>query len=131
MGSCFQAKIDIIWTIWLKRHPVSTAKRILNMDAFNLPVSPVCNIQCKFCKRSFNKWEKRPGVTDSILTPEKALEVVDRALKLCPDITVVGIAGPGDTLATPHALDVFELIIIISAFNQMSQHEWPYASSEM
>jgi nitrogen fixation protein NifB len=35
---------------------------------------------------------------------------VQKALELCPDITVAGIAGPGDTLATDHALEAFELI---------------------
>jgi nitrogen fixation protein NifB len=31
-------------------------------------------------------------------------------LDLCPEITVVGIAGPGDTLATYHALETFDRI---------------------
>ncbi len=110
MSSCFQAKTDGNFDHLVKKHPCFNGEAHFKYGRIHLPVSPVCNIQCKFCKRSFNKWEKRPGVTDSILTPEKALEVVDHALKLCPDITVVGIAGPGDTLATPHALDAFELI---------------------
>jgi nitrogen fixation protein NifB len=36
--------------------------------------------------------------------------MVARALDLCPEITVVGVAGPGDTLATDHALETFELV---------------------
>jgi nitrogen fixation protein NifB len=36
--------------------------------------------------------------------------MIDRALKACPEITVAGIAGPGDTLASPYALDTFRLI---------------------
>lgn len=35
---------------------------------------------------------------------------MERALELCPQLTVVGVAGPGDTLATDHALEAFELI---------------------
>jgi nitrogen fixation protein NifB len=31
-------------------------------------------------------------------------------LKFCPDIKVAGIAGPGDTLASPFALETFRLI---------------------
>lgn len=31
-------------------------------------------------------------------------------MKLCPEITVAGIAGPGDTLATDYALGTFKLI---------------------
>jgi nitrogen fixation protein NifB len=75
-----------------------------------LPVSPGCNIRCRFCKRDFNDSERRPGVAHGLLSPEQALEVVARALKLCPQITVIGIAGPGDTLMTDHAIRTFEMI---------------------
>lgn len=76
----------------------------------HLPVSPGCNIECKFCDRKINDYEKRPGVTSTIIKPEEALEIVEKSLALCPEITVVGIAGPGDTLATDYALDTFRLI---------------------
>jgi nitrogen fixation protein NifB len=42
--------------------------------------------------------------------PGEASEIVDRALELCPQITVAGIAGPGDTLATPFAIETFRHI---------------------
>ncbi|MBO6015794.1 MAG: radical SAM protein, partial [Lachnospiraceae bacterium] len=54
--------------------------------------------------------EDRPGVTGEILTPQEAVDALDRALSICPDITVAGIAGPGDTLATNGAVDTFRLI---------------------
>lgn len=54
--------------------------------------------------------EQRPGVTSKLLKPEEALDVIRKALELCPEITVAGIAGPGDTLATDYALDTFRLI---------------------
>ncbi len=94
----------------LGKHPCFSGEAHVKHGRIHLPVSPVCNIQCRFCKRSINKFEERPGVSRKILTPEESLEILDRALKLCPDITVVGIAGPGDTLASPHALDTFELV---------------------
>lgn len=81
-----------------------------NKGRIHLPVSPGCNIQCKFCDRKINDDEQRPGVTSKVITPEEALGVIKRALELCPDITVAGIAGPGDTLATNNALDTFRLI---------------------
>jgi nitrogen fixation protein NifB len=81
-----------------------------NKGRIHLPVSPGCNIQCKFCDRKINDDEQRPGVTSKVITPGEALEVIKRALELCPDITVAGIAGPGDTLATDNALDTFRLI---------------------
>lgn len=82
----------------------------MNRGRVHLPVSPACNIRCRFCKRSFNKTEQRPGVAHQLLKPEQAADLVDHALALCPEITVVGIAGPGDTLATPHALETFRLV---------------------
>lgn len=108
--SCFHAKTDERFGHLVNKHPCFSGEAHFKYGRIHLPVSPACNIQCKFCKRCLNKSEKRPGVSSTILTPEKAVEIVDRAIKLCPEITVVGIAGPGDTLATPHALDTFELV---------------------
>jgi nitrogen fixation protein NifB len=94
----------------VKKHPCFNGEAHHKYGRIHLPVSPSCNIQCRFCKRSFNKWEKRPGVSRTVLTPEESLDKVSQALELCPEITVVGIAGPGDTLATDHALQTFELV---------------------
>jgi len=76
----------------------------------HLPVSPGCNIACRFCDRAVNDVEQRPGVTSKVLKPEETIEVINKALELCPETTVVGIAGPGDTLATEYALDTFRLV---------------------
>ncbi|MCD8038950.1 MAG: radical SAM protein [Lachnospiraceae bacterium] len=76
----------------------------------HLPVSPGCNIACRFCDRTLNDVEQRPGVASKILKPEETPDIVRKALELCPGITVAGIAGPGDTLATDYALDTFRLI---------------------
>lgn len=81
-----------------------------NVGRIHLPVSPGCNIACRFCDRSINDEENRPGVTSKVLSPEEAIEILEKALELCPEITVAGIAGPGDTLATDAALDTFRLV---------------------
>lgn len=94
----------------IKKHPCFNGAAHSKYGRIHLPVSPDCNIQCRFCKRGFNKWEQRPGVSRMLMTPEDALKTVARALDLCPEITVVGVAGPGDTLATDHALETFELV---------------------
>jgi nitrogen fixation protein NifB len=91
-------------------HPCFSGEANMTNGRIHLPVSPACNIQCRFCKRTFNKTEQRPGVTASIVTPEDAVDIVSRAVKLSPDITVAGIAGPGDTLATFHAIKTFKYI---------------------
>jgi nitrogen fixation protein NifB len=91
-------------------HPCFSVGAKSNKGRVHLPVSPGCNIGCNFCDRQLNNIEQRPGVASAIITPEEALEIVCRAVELCPDITVAGVAGPGDTLATPYALETFRLI---------------------
>jgi nitrogen fixation protein NifB len=92
------------------RHPCFSGEANMAHGRLHLPVSPACNIQCRFCKRTFNKAEQRPGVSAALLKPEGAAALVRKALELCPEITVAGIAGPGDTLATSHALETFRII---------------------
>jgi nitrogen fixation protein NifB len=73
-------------------------------------VSPGCNIACRFCRRDINDYEDRPGVSSTVITPDEAVEAVGKAIAINPDITVAGIAGPGDTLATDYALETFRKI---------------------
>lgn len=93
-----------------KFHPCLGGEANSKFGRIHLPVSPACNIQCKFCIRDCNDNEDRPGVAKGILAPKDALETVKKALELCPEITVVGIAGPGDTLATAEAIETFRLV---------------------
>ena len=81
-----------------------------NKGRIHLPVCPGCNIECNFCDRKINNTENRPGVTGEILSPEEAIEALRKALEICPDIKVAGIAGPGDTLASNGAIETFRLI---------------------
>ena len=76
----------------------------------HLPVCPGCNISCRFCERSLNTTENRPGVTGKILTPDETVPLIKKALQISPEIRVAGIAGPGDTLASDNALKTFRLI---------------------
>jgi len=83
---------------------------VANKGRIHLPVCPDCNIKCNFCDRKINNYEKRPGVTASILEPWEAVSTIEKALELCSDITVAGIAGPGDTLASDRAIETFRII---------------------
>jgi nitrogen fixation protein NifB len=94
----------------LDDHPCFSAKAHNTKGRLHLPTSPSCNIQCRFCTRSLGADENRPGVAAGLLKPEEAVGTVKRALELCPEISVVGIAGPGDTLATSHAVDTFKRV---------------------
>ncbi|MCR5670436.1 MAG: radical SAM protein [Butyrivibrio sp.] len=93
-----------------KKHPCMSGGANVTAGRIHLPVSPSCNIQCKFCTRRFDKSLIRPGVSSLVLKPEEAVETIKKAKELCPELSVVGIAGPGDTLATDSALDTFALV---------------------
>ena len=93
-----------------KSHPCFALGQKSNKGRIHLPVSPGCNIGCRFCKRDFNETEQRPGVASGIISPDEAVQAVRRAVSLSPDLTVVGVAGPGDTLATDFALETFRKV---------------------
>ena len=80
MGSCQQLKAGKQFSHLVKKHPCFSEGAHFKYGRIHLPVSPACNIQCKFCKRSFNKFENRPGVSGGLLKPEEAVGVVERAL---------------------------------------------------
>ncbi len=83
-----------------KPHPCFDGSCAAEHGRIHLPVAPACNISCNYCLRRFDcPNESRPGVTSAILTPEEAFERYVKAKKLLPNLSVVGIAGPGDALA--------------------------------
>ncbi len=92
------------------KHPCFAKGKKGETGRIHLPTSPSCNIECKFCDRKINDYEKRPGVAATVIKPNEAIEIIRKALELCEKITVVGIAGPGDTLASPMALETFRLV---------------------
>lgn len=89
-------------TLSIEKHPCFNDSSRHTFGRIHLPVAPKCNIQCNYCNRKFDCLnENRPGVTSRVLTPHQALHYLDRALELSPNISVVGIAGPGDPFANP------------------------------
>ncbi len=86
----------------LKNHPCFNIEAHKTFGRVHLPVAPRCNIQCRFCNRKFDcVIESRPGVTSSILKPEQALIYLEKVFNMKGNISVVGIAGPGDPFANP------------------------------
>lgn len=92
------------------KHPCYARGKRGTTGRIHLPISPTCNIECKFCDRRINDFEQRPGVASTVIRPNEALDVIAKSLELCTQIKVAGIAGPGDTLASDYALETFRLI---------------------
>ncbi len=84
------------------KHPCFSRDASTKYGRVHLPVAPRCNVQCNFCNRKFDCTnESRPGVTSTVLKPPQAVEYLARVIAQRPEITVVGIAGPGDPFANP------------------------------
>lgn len=92
------------------KHPCFAKGKHGDTGRIHLPTSPACNIKCKFCNRVIDDFEQRPGVSSTVITPKECIDVITKSKELCKVITVAGIAGPGDTLASSNALDTFRLI---------------------
>ena len=86
----------------LSNHPCFNAKMKGIYGRVHLPVAPRCNIQCNYCDRKYDCVnESRPGVTSAVLKPSQAMIYLDYVLEKVKNISVVGIAGPGDPFANP------------------------------
>ncbi|KJS11439.1 MAG: radical SAM protein [Peptococcaceae bacterium BRH_c8a] len=82
------------------RHPCYSYQAHHKYARMHLPVAPRCNIGCNYCNRKFDCVnESRPGVTSEVLTPEAARDKFLLVREKVPNLSVVGIAGPGDALA--------------------------------
>ncbi len=82
------------------KHPCYNADAHHKYARMHLPVAPQCNISCNYCNRKFDCVnESRPGVTSEVLTPELASQKFSWVKENIENLSVVGIAGPGDALA--------------------------------
>ncbi len=94
------ATIDIRQRV--ENHPCFDRGASKQFGRMHLPVAPKCNISCNYCNRKYDcSNECRPGVTSKVLSPEEAFAVFEEAFAQKPELTTVGIAGPGDSLANP------------------------------
>jgi nitrogen fixation protein NifB len=95
---------DMPAEIWdkVKNHPCYSEEAHHHFARMHVAVAPACNIQCNYCNRKYDcSNESRPGVVSQKLTPEQAVKKVLAVASEIPQMTVLGIAGPGDSLANP------------------------------
>lgn len=96
----------------IEKHPCYSEEAHHHYARMHVAVAPACNIQCNYCNRKYDcANESRPGVVSELLTPEEAAHKVLVVAGKIPQMTVLGIAGPGDPLANPeNTFRTFELI---------------------
>jgi nitrogen fixation protein NifB len=82
------------------KHPCYSFSAHHQYARMHLPVAPLCNLSCRYCNRKFDcLHESRPGVTSTVLSPAGALVKYIRVKEKFENLSVAGIAGPGDALA--------------------------------
>lgn len=83
-------------------HPCYSEEAHHYFARMHVAVAPACNIQCHYCNRKYDcANESRPGVVSELLTPNQAVKKTLAVAADIPQLTVLGIAGPGDPLANP------------------------------
>ena len=83
-------------------HPCYSEEAHHYFARMHVAVAPACNIQCHYCNRKYDcANESRPGVVSEVLDPIQAVKKVKAVAATIPQMTVLGIAGPGDPLANP------------------------------
>ena len=86
----------------VQNHPCYSEEAHHHYARMHVAVAPACNIQCNFCNRKYDcSNESRPGVVSELLTPEQAVKKTLAVAASIPQMTVLGVAGPGDPLANP------------------------------
>ncbi|ACK70551.1 nitrogenase cofactor biosynthesis protein NifB [Gloeothece citriformis PCC 7424] len=96
----------------IEKHPCYSEEAHHHYARMHVAVAPACNIQCNYCNRKYDcANESRPGVVSEVLTPEEAAHKVLVIAGKIPQMSVLGIAGPGDPLANPNqTFRTFELV---------------------
>lgn len=90
---------DLPAEVWnrIKDHPCYSEEAHHYFARMHVAVAPACNIQCNYCNRKYDcANESRPGVVSEKLTPDQALRKVVAVANEVPQLSVLGIAGPGD-----------------------------------
>ena len=83
-------------------HPCYSEQAHHHFARMHAAVAPACNIQCHYCNRKYDcANESRPGVVSELLTPDQAVKKTLAVAAAIPQMSVLGIAGPGDPLANP------------------------------
>ena len=86
----------------VENHPCYSEEAHHHFARMHVAVAPACNIQCHYCNRKYDcANESRPGVVSELLNPDQAVKKVMAVAAAIPQMTVLGIAGPGDPLANP------------------------------
>jgi len=90
-----------------KAHPCFSEKMHDAVGRVHIPIAPKCNIYCNFCTRDINQDETGPKEASCAMSVDEATKHVENAINK-GSISVVGVSGPGDSLANESTFEFFK-----------------------
>ncbi len=90
---------------FVANHPCFSKEAHYQFGKIHLPIGSSCNIHCRYCAVGASR-HQQPHPT----SPERAVQMIAQALKDNPQLAVVGIAGPGEPLASDSTLELLEAV---------------------
>ena len=111
----------------MKDHPCYSEEAHHYFARMHVAVAPACNIQCNYCNRKYDcANESRPGVVSEKLTPDQAARKVIAVANAVPQLSVLGIAGPGDASRLEEDQGDFAAFVARHPRPEaMRLHQWP------
>lgn len=95
----------------LEQHPCFSKQGHQWFSYLHLPVAPKCNIKCSYCLRQYDCInENKPWAVSKVISPKQALKQVINNLSRDPHVKVIGIAGPGESLANNETFEALRII---------------------
>jgi nitrogen fixation protein NifB len=93
------------------RHPCFSEAMHSRVGRIHLPVARRCNIRCRYCERRVGEFyhSSRPGIAYRVIAPAEVRGYIENALKECPGIEVVAVAGPGEPLFNPETFKALSI----------------------
>ncbi len=95
----------------LPPHPCMNEALHSRIPRIHLPVAPLCNTDCCYCTRKTRvplSGETKPGICETIMSPDEAVAEAVNFLEKWGMQSIVGIAGPGDPLANEATFETLE-----------------------
>jgi len=95
----------------LSQHPCFNHHAGRWFTRLHLPVATCCNIKCRYCSREYDCVnENSPGTASRPLPPWLVLKRVRNILNQDERIRVIGVAGPGEPLASRETMDTLKRV---------------------
>jgi nitrogen fixation protein NifB len=94
----------------VKKHPCYSNEAHHRFGRIHIPVAFACNIRCNYCEHKQCVNEHRPAVSQRVMKVDEVLDYVEAVIDEQENITVVAVAGQGDSLVNPETFKALKIV---------------------